>query len=200
MPLPKHGGFMLENNSEIVSQIWDESRNRIKGFIAKRINNEEDVEDVLQNVFFKIHQYISKLKDPEKLYPWVFQLTRNVIIDFYRERKVQVDPVDEILNEIAAEPGENDIEEEVLGWLEPMIGELPEKYRDALLLTELKGLTQKELSEKLDISLSGAKSRVQRGRVKLKETLLECCDLEFNRAGQIVEYKQRAEICKACSN
>ena len=87
-----------------------------------------------------------------------------------------------------------------MSWLEPMIGELPEKYRDALLLTDIKGLTQKELSEKLDISVSGAKSRVQRGREQLRENLLKCCHLEFNGTGKIVEYRPKAGKCKTCSH
>jgi RNA polymerase sigma-70 factor, ECF subfamily len=191
---------MHEQTTELVTQIWDESRARLKNFVARKIDNQADVEDVLQNVFYKIHQRIDQLEEAEKLYPWVYQLTRNAIIDFYRERKIQADSTDEILNEIAFEPDEQDIEEEVLGWLEPMIGELPEKYRDALLLTDIEGLTQKELSEKLDISVSGAKSRVQRGREQLRETLLKCCHLEFNRAGKIVEYRQKTENCGVCSH
>ncbi len=191
---------MQEQTTELVSQIWGDSRTRLKSFIAKRINNEADAEDVLQNVFFKIHQNVSELKDADKLYPWIFQTTRNAIIDFYRERKIQADSSDEILNELTIEPNEQDVEDEVMGWLEPMIKDLPEKYRDALLLTDIKGLTQKELSEKLDISVSGAKSRVQRGREQLRETLLKCCHLEFNRAGKIVEYRPKAGKCKACSH
>src|SRR5215203_4287305 len=155
---------MQAQTAEIVSQIWNESRNRIKSFIAKRIDNEADVEDVLQEVFFKIHQRIKELKDPDKLYSWVFQIARNAIIDYYRQRKIVVDSSEEVLNQIAVEPTENDVEEEVLNWLEPMVGDLPEKYQEALLLTDIQGLTQKELSERLDISLSGAKSRVQRAR------------------------------------
>jgi RNA polymerase sigma-70 factor, ECF subfamily len=200
LPFEKRKVFMLENNSEVVSRIWDESRNRIKGFIAKRINREEDVEDVLQNVFIKIQLNISKLNDPEKLYPWVFQTTRNAIIDFYREGKTQLDSIDEIVNDLAAESEENDVEEEVLSWLEPMIKDLPEIYRNALLLTDIKGLTQKELSEKLDISLSGAKSRVQRGREQLREALTKCCQLEFNQAGKIVEYRPKSDNCKTCAH
>lgn len=191
---------MSEQSAEIVSQIWNESRTRIKGFIVKRIGNEADAEDILQNVFFKIHQNIADLRDPDKLYPWVFQTTRNAIVDFYREQKLKIDSADELLSEIAVETSEKDVEEEVLQWLEPMVGELPEKYREALLLTDIQGLTQKQLSEKLDISLSGAKSRVQRAREKLRENLLDCCHLEFNRAGRIVEYRQRKEVCRACSH
>jgi RNA polymerase sigma-70 factor, ECF subfamily len=192
--------MMQVESAEIVSRIWDESRNRLKGFIAKRINNEADAEDILQNVFFKIHQNVAGLKDPDKLYSWVFQMTRNAITDFYREQKIAVDFSEEALHEIAVEQPDRDVEEEVLRWLEQMVEELPGKYREALLLTDIKGLTQKELSEKLDISLSGAKSRVQRAREKLRETVLDCCRLEFNRAGRIVEYKPRNENCRVCSH
>jgi len=191
---------MQEQTTELVAQIWGESRTRLKNFIAKRIDNEADAEDVLQNVFFKIHQNVSELKDPERLYAWVFQTTRNAIIDFYRERKIQTASGDEIFDQISVEPNEKDVEDEVLGWLEPMIGQLTEKYRDALLLTDIKGLTQKELSEKLEISVSGAKSRVQRGREQLRESLLKCCHLEFNRDGKIVEYRPKAGKCKACAH
>jgi RNA polymerase sigma-70 factor, ECF subfamily len=191
---------MRVESAEIVSRIWEESRTRLKGFIDKRISNEADAEDVLQNVFFKIHQGAAQLKDPEKLYPWVFQTTRNAIIDYYRERKITADSSGDMFGEIAVEPSESDVEEEVLQWLEPMVGELPEKYREALLLTDIQGLTQKELSEKLDLSLSGAKSRVQRARDQLKDILLECCHLEFNRAGKIVEYKPRKGDCGVCSH
>ena len=185
---------------QLVSQIWDESRSRLKNFIARRINNESDAEDVLQDVFFKIHQNVSELKEPDKLYSWVFQTTRNAITDYYREQRKTAGSFDDLSDEIAVETSEKDVEEEVLTWLEPIVRELPERYREALLLTDIKGLTQKELSEQLNISLSGAKSRVQRGREKLKEALLGCCQLEFNRAGQIVEYRPRRENCQACSN
>ncbi len=191
---------MTADSGETVSRIWEQSRNRLKNFIAGRIQNEADVEDILQNVFCKIHANISGLKNPDKLYSWVFQTTRNAIVDFYREQKTMVDFSEEILNKIAVEPVETNVEEEVINCLEPLVGELPEKYREALLLTDIQGLTQKELSEKLNISLSGAKSRVQRAREKLKETLLNCCHLEFNRAGRIVEYKERTETCRVCSH
>lgn len=191
---------MQVESAELVSQVWNDSRNRIKGFISKRIDNEADAEDVLQDVFCKIHQRIAELKDPDKLYAWVFQIARNAIIDYYRERKTAVDSSEEILMGIAVDPMEKDVEEEVLNWLEPMVGDLPEKYREALLLTDIRGLSQKELSEKLDISLSGAKSRVQRAREKLKENLLDCCHLEFNRVGKVVEYQQRTQDCRVCSN
>jgi RNA polymerase sigma-70 factor, ECF subfamily len=172
----------------------------LKNFIAQKINNQADAEDILQNVFFKIHQNVHQLEDVEKLYSWVFQLTRNAINDYYRESKKYPMDSEELLNDIASEPIEKDVEEEVLMWLAPMMGELPDKYREALLMTDIQGITQKQLSEKLEISVSGAKSRVQRAREQLKQVLVDCCHLEFNRAGKIVEYKKRGESCSYCSD
>lgn len=190
----------MHSQDAIVSDLWTESKNRLRGFIARRIDNDSDAEDILQNVFLKIHQNIGKLKDPQKIYPWVFQTTRNAIADHYRSNVVDLTEVDEHAEAFAFEPEDPILEEEVLNCLEPMIGELPAKYREAVMLADIKGLTQKELSEKLDISLSGAKSRVQRGREKLKDVLLECCRLEFGRSGKVVEFQPQRKDCGGCSD
>lgn len=191
---------MFEDTTETVSLLWAESRNRLHSFIARRVKNDADADDILQDVFFKIHQNIDKLKDPEKIYPWVFQTSRNAIADHYRNNKAEFTSADEDAEVFAFEPDDSSVEEEVLGWLQPMIGELPMKYRDAVRLADIEGVTQKEMAERLNISLSGAKSRVQRGREKLKELLLDCCRFEFGQSGKIVEYRQQKEECAACPN
>lgn len=76
-----------------------------------------------------------------------------------------------------------------------MIQLLPEKYREAVILSELKGLTQKDLAEVQGISLSGAKSRVQRGRVLLKKMVEECCRLEFDHKGRLCNYERKDGAC-----
>lgn len=70
--------------------------------------------------------------------------------------------------------------------LRPMIESLPPIYRDALIWTQLEGMSQKELARKLGISETGARSRVQRAREKLKEVILSCCNYQFDRYGNIV--------------
>ena len=62
--------------------------------------------------------------------------------------------------------------------------------------TELEGLTQKAAAERVGLSLSGMKSRVQRGRAQLRQRLLECCHIEFDRRGRVVEYE--VQECAAC--
>jgi RNA polymerase sigma-70 factor (ECF subfamily) len=78
-----------------------------------------------------------------------------------------------------------------------MVDALPESYREALRLTEYAGLSQKQLGERLGISFSGAKSRVQRARAKIKQQLLDCCHFQLDHAGRIVDYQPR---CACCAN
>ena len=83
--------------------------------------------------------------------------------------------------------------------LERMLGEVPEPYRRAVTLTELKGVTQKDAAEKLGLSISGMKSRVQRGRGKLKDVILDCCEVELDRRGGLVDYRRRSgDACGGC--
>jgi len=76
-----------------------------------------------------------------------------------------------------------------------MVKSLPEQDRQALVLTEYQGLTQKEYGERLGLSFSGAKSRVQRAREKLKQMLLECCHFELDRRNHIIDYQPHCRCC-----
>lgn len=69
-----------------------------------------------------------------------------------------------------------------------MVATLPSSSRTALVLTDLEGMTQREAAERSGLSLSGMKSRVQRARRQLKETFLECCRIELDRRGGIVDF------------
>ena len=80
----------------------------------------------------------------------------------------------------------------------PMIQSLPELYRKTLLLSEIESLSQKEVAQKLGLSLSAVKSRVQRGRERLKKLLLECCRFEFDHQGTVTDFENKEDSCKQC--
>ncbi len=168
--------------------IWQEFHDPLRRFILKRVPDEYSAEDILQDVFLKVHTRIETLRDEEKLPSWLYQLTRNAIIDHYRISK----PTSEI-PEIVYEPEDRleDLARELAPCIQAMIEALPALYRQALLLTEYEGLTQRELAERLHLSLPGAKSRVQRAREKLKNMLLECCHFELDRQGRVIDYQPR---------
>lgn len=168
-----------------------ELRADLRRFIARRIQNHADADDVLQEVLIKIHRSAERLSDEKNLFAWVYAIARNAIIDHYRKQRPTVSLDGDIKDpgELSKEAPEPDALGEIADCLRPFLGHLPEKYREAIVLTDLDGLTQVDLARKLGLSVSGAKSRVQRAREHLKRMLLECCHLEFNASGRVVGYE-----------
>ena len=79
-----------------------------------------------------------------------------------------------------------------------MIERLSQDYRDAITLVEIEGLTQQIAAKQMGISLSGMKSRIQRGRGQLKQMLNDCCVIELDGRKGIVEYHSRRAECDPC--
>jgi len=185
-------------------QVWKEFHPKLKQFVLKRIPDEQSSEDILQNVFLKIHTRIDTLRDEEKLQSWIYQIARNAIADYYREQRTtssSTDLPEELV--LSEEPADHNVVKELIPSIKAMVDSLPADYREALYLTEYEGLTQRELADRLGLSFSGAKSRVQRAREKLKVMLLDCCHFEFDRRGRIIDYQPKCACCAnqaACSS
>jgi RNA polymerase sigma-70 factor, ECF subfamily len=178
--------------------IWYQFNQHLLKFIHKRVKNEFDAEDILQDVFRKIHDSIQHLSDESKIQSWVYRITRNAITDYYRVNAKRNGNETFIHYEldIPEEPGQiENLNQVVSGWLRCMIEDLDEKYREAILLTEFENVTQKELANRLGISVSGAKSRVQSGREKIKEMLLACCHIERDGLGNVIDFQRKSASC-----
>ncbi len=176
--------------------IWNDFHKRISTFVAGRIFDKEITEDCVQEIFIKIHSGLTSLRDENKLESWIFQIARNTIADFNREKlKLSTVPIDGYDQEIEEDDNINYKASELIV---PFIKGLPEKYSIPLMLYEIEGFSQKEISEKENISLSGAKSRIQRGRVKLKDALNDCCQFEIDKEGNVLDYSKRIKNHKKC--
>lgn len=169
-----------------VTNIWTSFHKELKGFIYNKTRNSADTDDILQDVFIKIIHNIDKVNQAENLRHYLYGIVRNAINDYFRNRK----PTD---NNLEIEEKITEEETQSLNTtiadccIKPFINKLPDNYRDALLITEFQHISQKELAEKLNISYSGAKSRVQRGKEKLKELLLQCCAYKYDIYGNILD-------------
>ena len=173
-------------------KIWEEFYSKLRRFILKRVLKEDVADDILQEVFIKIHTHIGSLKDKSKLQSWIYQITRNTIADYYRDQK----PIGELQEAIDASADLSDDDaDELASCINTLLDCLPENYRKALILTEYQGLSQKEMGEKLGISLSGAKSRVQRARKRLKDMLLECCHQQLAQRTIAIDYQAQCDCC-----
>lgn len=176
-----------------VETLWEQYSRRLGAFIRSRVANDAEAEDILQEVFLRIHRQLCCVADWDKPGGWVFQIARNLIIDHWRRRRETV----EVPEDLPAEPAglEDDPRNELALSLRQMMDALPEQDREALVLTEYEGVSQIELARRLGISVSGAKSRVQRARAKLRDMLLACCHFELDRRGRIIDYYKRCSCC-----
>jgi RNA polymerase sigma-70 factor, ECF subfamily len=169
-----------------VTNIWTDFHKELKAFIYNKTRNSADTDDILQEVFIKIIRNIDKVNQAENLRQYLYGIVRNAINDYFRNQKQVMDQseIEEKITEEEAQSLNNTIAE---CCIKPFINKLPDNYRDALLITEFQDVSQKELAEKLNISYSGAKSRVQRGKEKLKELLVQCCSYKSDSYGNIID-------------
>lgn len=173
--------------------LWGELRKRLFSFLRRRVATPEDAEDLLQEVFTRIHENAATLDEVESVTGWVYRTAGNAVTDYYRRRGAFARATEAFatMPPVVSEDEDPAAEEELAQCLRPLIATLPETYGQALELTELEGRTQGEAADALGLSLSGMKSRVQRGRTKLKEVLLDCCHVEIDRRGSVVGYEPR---------
>jgi RNA polymerase sigma-70 factor (ECF subfamily) len=177
-----------------VEAVWDSLNGKLSRFIRSRIDDDAAADDVLQEVYLKIHLNLDSVRAHDRIESWVYQIARNAVHDYYRQRV----PTAEIGEDIAvaeADDADDEIVRRLASSVRSMIDLMPDDYREALILTEYDGLTQAQLAQRLGISLSGAKSRVQRGRKMLREMLLACCHFQFDRLGKVLDYYPRCQCC-----
>jgi RNA polymerase sigma-70 factor (ECF subfamily) len=171
---------------------WQVLGQRLGAYIGRRLPA-QDVDDVLQDVLLRIHRNVRFLDDDSRFGPWVYSVARNAVID--RLRKKQPASIDVELDSLSTAT-DGDDEQALVGCVTPFVARLPETYRHAVTLVELQGLSQADAAVIEGISLSGMKSRVQRGRRMLREMFEECCSLKIDARGHVMEAERRdADTC-----
>lgn len=178
-------------------EMWQPMHRALRAFIYKRVGHDAETEDILQEVFLRVHHKLGQLKDPDRLISWIYQITRHAIIDYYRssERRREI-PVGLAVDLEEQEPQaavgmDSDAKRELSGCLRPMLERLSAEYREAIRLVELEGLTQSEAATRLGLSIPGMKSRVQRGRKQLRKLLDDCCVIELDSRRGVTDFELR---------
>ena len=169
----------------MIAAAAEEYRGALIRFVVARGNDPAAAEDIVHDVLLRAWEKRGQLRDDTKLASWLYQMTRNAIVDHHRAQR----PSGEMPEDVVAPEAERMVLSELAQCLDPLIARLPEPYRVALQLSELDGLTQQETAHRLGVSLSGAKSRVQRARSKLQELVLQCCKVERDHRGTVMDYE-----------
>jgi RNA polymerase sigma-70 factor (ECF subfamily) len=173
---------------------WSEIEARLRPYVARRVASRADVDDILQEIFVRMQRGLAELRDGERFGGWVYRIAKHVIVDSARARMREPFVPDAGISDLAgsesADEG-NALQSDLGECVALFVARLPSPYREAITLTELEGVTQKDASEMLGISLSGMKSRVQRGREKIRDMFDECCRISVDCRGRVVECEPR---------
>lgn len=168
--------------------VWNLLKDDLRRFIRRRVASDDVADDLLQETFLRIHKNIHSVRDGERLVAWVYRIARNVTTDYYRTAKLE-----SLEDGDLASPTEDKAElvANAHRWLDELVDELPEQFREPIRLSELQELPHKEVAKQLGLSLSATKSRIQRGRALLKKILNACCEFHFDHLGNVIDCDPR---------
>ena len=181
---------------------WRDIEARLRPYVSRRVASTAEVDDIVQEILVRVHKGLATLRDDERFGGWVYRIAARTIADAAKSHAR--DPIARDSDVVDAAGGASDeaadLQLELGECVALFVARLPSPYREAITLTELQGLTQKEAAEMLGTSLSGMKSRVQRGRDKIREMFEECCEISVDCRGRVVDCEARdlAQVPEDC--
>jgi RNA polymerase sigma-70 factor (ECF subfamily) len=176
----------MEKLTDTVESAWMEYSKQLLSFIRTKVDSSKDAEDILAEVFYKLAKLSELSRIPTKLPNWLYRVTYNTIIDYYRKKKPTVALPDELSNPTSEPEAISKLSACIL----PIIEELSDTYRYPLLLAEIDEKSHQEVADILGISLSATKSRILRGRRKLKDLMSKRCTFYHDKNGQLIDFKE----------
>jgi len=185
---------------ETIADVWQDLAARVRRFVGSRVNDPHAADDVAQDVMLKVQSHLDSLPPEEKLPAWVMAVARNAVIDYYRAKAAR-EPATAVAPEVSSDADGGDDSSASHGLaacVGRMVAHLPEPYRTALRLADMEGLSQQEVANRAGISISGAKSRVQRARRQLGEMIRDCCRVENDARGNVIDYRTTERSTRYC--
>ncbi|MEW6474794.1 MAG: sigma-70 family RNA polymerase sigma factor [Actinomycetota bacterium] len=196
---------MTARNALSVESVWDEFGSLLQAFVRRHVADRDAADDIVGDIVLRIHQHLDDLADHERLTAWLFRIARNAVTDHYRRtgRRRELLDADPEPREAASSADswlddQDAVYAELAGCIRPLVEALPADYRRALELTDFEGRTQAEAARLEGISLSGMKSRVQRGRRQFAALVGRCCNITTDAGGRLVDFQRRGDGCGSC--
>lgn len=185
-----------------INSLYRQFHDSLHRYILSKVAKKEDAEDILQEVFIKISLKKDSISNHEKIQNWIFTIARNAVIDYYRKSSGKKDlTYTDALSEDIEHENDPDATKGLESCLESFIEKLPEEYRAIIIDSELKNIRQKELALKYNMAYPSLRSRVQRGRERLRKMFVNCCIIELDKRGNVLDARMKKagdEECGVC--
>lgn len=178
-------------NAPCLMTAWSASESELRGYLRHRVGHSEDADEVLQEVFIKAMRQGEQFCGVDNPRAWLFQVARNALADRLRVSREHISLPDDLVAPVEEPaPPVDDLSQ----CLPRVLSELSEADRLAITLCDIEGHSQQVLAERLGITLSGAKSRIQRARQRLKERLEQGCQVRFDENGVVCGFTPRPPL------
>lgn len=181
---------MSQSDHGCLIRAWHQHSGELRGWLLKRVENKAEVEDLLQDVFFKALLQKERFCRVENARAWLFRVTSNAVIDRYRLRKDYVSLPDDIVQDDETTIAVDDLSQ----CIPRVLSELSQPDREAITLCDLDGMSQQRYADMKGITLAAAKSRIQRARIRLKKQLETACRVEKDDLGNVCSFTPRPPL------
>lgn len=174
------------------ADLWRRFAPELRRYLHRKVRDAALADDLLQEVFVRVHVHLARLRAPERVAPWLYRIARNLAVDHLRRRTVHADPVAETV--VWLEDPEPSPEAVLAGWMMDQVSRFPAPYRDALMRVDAYGQRTVDVARVLGLSAPGVKSRVQRARRRLALATDRCCAVQCDRDGRVIDIQRRQPL------
>ncbi|MDD2919164.1 sigma-70 family RNA polymerase sigma factor [Rhodoferax sp.] len=166
---------------------WTLHAAELRGWLRHRVGNDALADDLLQDLFLKALRQGERFCDLHNARAWLFEVARNLLADQLRVAHHMVD----LPEDLAAQSDDTDTVDTLTACLPRVLSELSPQDREAITLCDLQGMAQADFARASGLSLSAAKSRVQRARVRLRAQMSQACQVQMDEVGRVADFVPR---------
>jgi RNA polymerase sigma factor (sigma-70 family) len=185
---------MTREQDQRISEVVNREQSRLRDFIRRRVRDPRDVEDIVQDVLYKLVQANRLLMPIDHVTGWLFRVARNRITDLWRKRKPEsfadatiegesgeMVQIEDLLPSPDAGPEALYLRSVLLDELELALDELPDEQREVFVAHELDGRSYKQLSAESGVSVNTLLSRKRYAVLRLRQRLQSIHDEFFEK-------------------
>ncbi len=170
-----------------LSTAWSAHESELRGWLRRRVGNSALADDLLQDLFLKALGQGERFCAVENARAWLFEVARNTLADHLR----LAHPMVELPEDLATPAEDTDTVDTLTACLPRVLSELHADDREAITLCDLQGMRQADFAKAKGLSLSAAKSRVQRARVRLRTQMSQACQVQVDESGRVSDFVPR---------